>query len=85
MKLCSHCKIEKNEDEFAWRYKAKGIRAGSCRLCQKMYNAAHHTKNGSKIRAQIYSRRRNIKVHFQTLKEKMSCIRCGESHPAILD
>jgi hypothetical protein len=38
MKVCDVCRIEKDDEEFNWRWKNLGVRAGTCRSCRKEYN-----------------------------------------------
>lgn len=38
MKKCDMCRKEKDEEEFAWRWKQLGIRGDTCRECKKGYN-----------------------------------------------
>ena len=38
MKRCQKCHIEKDEEEFSWRWKALGKRDDICKACRKVYN-----------------------------------------------
>ncbi len=48
-------------------------------------NKRYVDKNLEKWRAHGASIRRSRRVWFQRIKERASCVRCGESHPACLD
>ena len=47
MKLCGTCGLWKNEEEeeFAWRFKDRGIRQNSCKLCQYAYQKELYQRN----------------------------------------
>ena len=38
MKRCQKCHIEKDEEEFSWRWKALGKKDDICKECRKLYN-----------------------------------------------
>ena len=41
MKRCQKCLIEKDEEEFSWRWKALGKRDDICKECRKVYNKTY--------------------------------------------
>jgi hypothetical protein len=41
-KICNHCGLEKDEEEFNWRYKVLGIRNPACRDCQHAFNKDYY-------------------------------------------
>jgi len=41
-KKCNHCGLEKDEEEFNWRYKTLGIRHPICRECAHSFNKDYY-------------------------------------------
>lgn len=85
MKICSRCEEEKEDDEFNWKIKAKGIRHKQCKLCTRD-NCKRHYNNHK----QDYFDRNNIifiknkKIILDYLSTH-PCIDCGEADPIVLD
>ena len=87
MKICTKCKKQKEESEFAWKLKAKNKLQSHCKECQntlvydyknyKAYYIANARKQNKKIKA------RNRQWIYQ-YKLSHPC-KCGESDPACLD
>lgn len=58
-----------------------------CVECQRAYSKSHYEKNKEKYVATALKnnpRYKNDRVDF-VASLKLSCIKCGESHPAVLD
>jgi hypothetical protein len=82
---CPTCETDKNPDDFAYRNKAKNIRQRECRVCfadtrKKSYhkNKQYYIDKNNRIR------KRNVEW-YRNYKSTLSCIKCGEDHPACLD
>jgi hypothetical protein len=88
-KICSGCGQAKAEDQFDWKYQAKGIRRTRCKTCMSIYSKRHYLSN-----KEIYKKRGVIngrlgKHRLATLVykylEEHSCVDCGQSNPLLLD
>jgi len=79
------CKIEKNEDEFLFKNKSKGIRHSSCSLCYKSIRKKSYEKNKKYYFDKNKRRNSEIRSWFFEVKQKLKCEQCGFSHPAALD
>ena len=86
MKRCSHCRIEKTADEFAWRNKARGIRQDFCRECKREYNrnwyqlhAVAHKENV----ARNGKRHKALALEIVLAAKSAPCADCGRSFPPI--
>lgn len=87
MKVCTKCKFGKEDDEFNWRYKAKGIRASWCKLCHRQLDnhtwATSEHRRVSNAAANKERRKRNARFLWgYLLKHPCSC---GETDPVVLD
>jgi len=87
--ICNKCNQDKNEDEFAFKSKPKGLRQKTCRICLKEYRKEYYFLN--KDYAVEYAkasskkiRERNQQYIWDFLLEN-PCIDCGESNPIVLD
>lgn len=91
MKVCTVCKIEKDEECFNWKNKALGKRQSSCRQCTKeQVDGSRKNPDGSIKRKYSYpakvKERKQANIRwFQEYKATLSCQKCGFSHPAVLD
>jgi len=91
MKICTVCKIEKEETAFNWKNKANNKRQSSCRQCTKEQvdgtrkNADGTIKTKYSYPLQVKQRKYIIRQWFNEKKSKLSCMLCGFSHPAVLD
>ena len=88
MKTCSKCGLEKEENSFAFKNKAKGTRAGWCKECQKSYVRKHYSDNKkSYIKRARSSKPEQIlkarKFVSDYLKDK-ECLDCGEKDQIVL-
>lgn len=86
MKICSACKIEKDETEFAWKSKFKGLRQSRCRECYREYNRNYY--NNTDRDKQIARAQRNQKAvyeRYQEWKQQQVCTCCGENSPECLE
>jgi hypothetical protein len=89
MKRCVHCKQVKPEEEFAWRWKAIGIRQKHCRDCMAKFNKASYDKKGEEERRRIYDNRdKRGEVARKYVWDYLSshgCEECPESDPRFLE
>lgn len=88
MKICIKCKKEKEDTEFDFKNKAKGIRSGKCILCTREYGKEHYKKNKKATIARVAKNNkmyleRNREYVFQHLVSN-PCIDCGESDILVL-
>jgi len=86
MKICTKCKIQRNEEDFAWKSKIKGTRTAECKECHRLYNKAYYISNTEKEKDRIYSFRdkRRLELHRLAADLKLKCKNCPESRPAAL-
>jgi len=56
MKICSCCKIEKDESEFGFKYKQKGILNSCCRLCLRKKSAKNRAKKFKEHKCSVCSK-----------------------------
>jgi len=81
MKLCTTCKIEKDESEFN-KNERQGIQS-KCRSCNSEYLKNHYKNNRKYYIDKTKNRRKSIRKFINSLKLK--CVRCPENHIACLD
>src|ERR1700677_4010827 len=89
MRKCSRCKGDKEDDDFGWKNKAKGIRQFYCMICQYEYQADWYRRNSEvhKANATKNSKRyqdENRKNVFEYLSSH-PCVDCGENDPLVLE
>lgn len=51
----------------------------------KEYSAEHYKYNRAKIIARVAENKRKAKEQFLEFKSRLSCVQCGQNHPAALD
>ena len=88
-KRCSRCRLEKPDEEFAWRRIDKGERDSYCRPCRAGYKQEHYAKNKQRyvdqamIRNQILlEERTGFLIRFFA---NHPCVDCGETDPVVLE
>lgn len=86
MKVCSWCKLEKPEEDFAFRNKSEGIRRAQCKSCIKEWDK-NYWASGKKVETSRQARRRRREENEDYLWEVFnlnSCLDCGNSNPLVL-
>lgn len=89
MKICSKCKHELNENQFAFKSKKKGKLQSWCRSCQKIGSSENYQRH--KPRYIQEARRRNEqereRKHRYVIEylQSHSCVDCGENDPVVLE
>ena len=84
------CGIEKEEEEFHWRHKDRGVRHHICKECQKPFKTAwyhgsareRHLKN---VKARNLRVREEAREYVWDYLLENPCIQCGEPDPVILE
>ena len=84
-KVCSMCKLEKNESDFLFKNKAKNLRQSCCSECFKVVRKKSYEKNKEYYYIRNKKRRIEISKWFFEMKSELSCELCGFSHPGALD
>jgi hypothetical protein len=89
MKRCPVCKEWKEDEEFAWKFRGLGIRAGTCKLCQKIYRDDYYHRNRQKIIDITADRRRRYKAEVKAwiiaYLQEHPCVDCGETDIMVLE
>ena len=88
-KVCSGCGQAKVQDQFDWKFQAKGIRKTRCKACVSLYSKQHYLSN-----KEIYKRRgvingrlgkqRLVTLVYEYLASH-PCVDCGQANPLLLD
>lgn len=88
MKICSICKINKDDSEFHKKSASKDGLQSNCKSCRKIIDAASYLKY-PKRRSDIKERRNNKQKYNKQLytryKRMCGCLICGEKEPVALD
>lgn len=85
MKICTKCKIEKDENQFNFRNKLIGKLQSNCRDCQKIMKDNHYNSNKDWYMKRNLERRNSYREWFSKFKSTLKCSYCGENHPSTLD
>lgn len=93
MKKCSKCFENKDESDYFYRDKKKGIRRIDCKECCKEYRKNYSKKHYEKYKSEYIARAkiRNEKLKAERQKQIIeylldkSCEQCGESDIRVLD
>lgn len=84
MPVCSKCGDPKDEDDFPWRDKKRGVRKKYCRECQGRYHNNWVAENLEASAEGRHARRREnrkvLKAWVREYKTGKRCEDCGEAH-----
>ena len=89
-KICNHCGLEKDEEEFNWRFKSLGIRNPACRSCQHAFNKDYYEGDAKERHLQQVKERTELAREaardyvYQYLLTH-PCEICGERDPVVLE
>lgn len=83
MRICSICKIKKPLTEFNIKYGNK--QHYRCKDCNKIYLKKYYQDNKSLYAIKRKTQQDKLNLWYQTLKSKLKCNNCEESHIACLD
>lgn len=85
MKVCGHCKEDKEEVEFNFKDKTKGTRNTICKSCMKISRQADYQNKKERYLERINGNKVKNREWFVEYKKTLECIKCGENHPACID
>src|ERR1044072_956391 len=90
MPICNHCGLDKDPEEFNWRYKALGIRHPTCRECQKpfrksWYEGDAHERHLELVKDRKKEVRKLARAYALAYLLSHPCIECGEKDPRVLE
>lgn len=89
MKICSKCKIEKDECEFFFKNKNKNILHSYCKKCKREIdkNTYKNNTNGrkEKVRNRTNQSKIELREFYQEYKKSKCCEMCGEKRWYVLD
>jgi hypothetical protein len=85
MKTCSKCNLPKEDTDFNWKSKSKGIRHSACNECQGKAGKAHYKNNSEDYKRRAREYRVKLQERFAEWLSDKSCVDCGESDPVVLD
>ena len=90
MPRCNHCRQDKPEEEFNWRFKSLGIRQPCCRACQpaqrkKWYEGDAHDRHLKQVKERKVAVRQKAREYVYDHLSTHPCENCGESDPMVLE
>lgn len=90
MKRCATCGQLKDETEFNYRYKDRGIRHPTCRECHKTfrknwYEGSAKEKHLENVRSRKHEVRDEARQFVFDYLSTHPCTECGESDPLVLE
>jgi hypothetical protein len=86
VKRCEGCGAEKDETEFPWRNKAKGLRQNYCRECKRRYGRTWYAKNAEAHKANVARNNQRYMaaaIAIVVAAKSMPCADCGRTFPPI--
>ncbi len=84
MKHCNKCNLDKEETEFVFKNKEKGVRQSICKDCQKAYKLKYYYNNKKSHFLRNRKQTQKITEYVNDLK-KQGCKVCGETCLPCLD
>jgi len=92
MKTCTQCKLEKSEEDFNWKNKAKLIRHSLCKLCSSLAQKNHYKRSPQGVLNRRESNQKSGALRRERNREFVwayllanPCIRCPEVDPILLE
>ena len=89
MRKCCSCNKEKDESEFAFKNKEKGILQNQCKKCKRDYSKIHYSNNKESY---IKRAKKNTPRYRREFKQKLydyltdkCCVDCKETDPIVLE
>jgi hypothetical protein len=83
-KVCTSCGLEKDEEEFSWRWKALGRRQSICKSCQRQRSAdwyqEHREEHIERTRAGKAGAIETAQRFIYDYLSRSVCADCGEYH-----
>lgn len=89
-KICNHCGLEKDEEEFNWRFKSLGIRNPACRDCQHGFNKDYYEGDAKErhlqqVKERTEAARDAAREYVYNYLLNHPCESCGETDPRVLE
>ena len=90
LKVCNHCGLEKDEEEFSWRFKSLGIRNKACKTCMYEFNKNYyqgdaHERHLQQVKERTDAAREVARDFIYEYLLTHPCQICGESDPRVLE
>lgn len=84
MKICTKCKIEKEDLNFVFKQKEKSIRHSICKECQKTYKLKHYYDNKQAHYNRNAITEKKLRDYSNNIKSQ-GCAICEEKELCCLD
>lgn len=88
-KLCPHCRVVKQVDDFSFKNKSRGVRQWWCRSCDAAYKlrwySANRERHMTKVRAGQKKTTAEHQARMWSFLAQHPCVDCGESNPVVLE
>jgi hypothetical protein len=85
-RICCACKQEKDETNFSWKSRPRGLRARECKECHQKLRRQYYRQNRKIEAARVTRRRFDTIAWANEIKLQSGCAMCGfKEHPAALD
>ncbi len=89
-KICNHCGLPKDEEEFNWRFRSLGIRNKACRDCQHGFNKTYYEGDAKErhlqqVKERTEAAREAAREFVYQYLLTHPCEECGESDPRVLE
>jgi hypothetical protein len=88
MKTCTVCVLPKDDEEFSFKNKLKGIRHSQCKSCKKQIDNKYYQNNDTRkstIRKNALLNIEKAKLFVRRVKQRMHCSKCGDKRWYVLD
>lgn len=84
-KICSHCKMEKEIEEFSWANKAKRLYQHRCKTCQALFVHNHYKTHRDRYDEVRDKNRERYRKEYDAYRITLKCSNCGDPRWYILD
>lgn len=89
MPVCIKCGEEKVEEQFSWRWQAKGVRQKACKACRKIeisqWYERHKEEHLLNVRKNTDAQRQILREYITAYLGQHPCVECGESDVIVLE